>query len=169
MRPHSAQDSGTDEGAPVSGVIPVERMLGEDDEDTALLLEMLADAKNYVLSFSWCRSIVNSYFAGGVGKIFAIFLFNISPARPDVDRWMWIVVGDVPSAYLPLEDCSSAAEVFETYIAGLKRWVKFARAGMEPTPKDRVPPVNVPATPEWAEQLDRRLRMLDESIKPFFQ
>jgi hypothetical protein len=54
MRPHSAQDSGTDGGAPVPGVIPVERMAGEDDEDTALLREMLAEAKNYVLSFSWC-------------------------------------------------------------------------------------------------------------------
>jgi hypothetical protein len=80
MRSHSAQDSGTDGGVPIPGVIPVDRMTGEGDEDTALLREMFADAKNYVLSFSWCGSIVNSYFAGGVGKIFAIFLFNISPA-----------------------------------------------------------------------------------------
>jgi hypothetical protein len=169
MRSHSAQDSGTDGGVPIPGVIPVDRMTGEGDEDTALLREMFADAKNYVLSFSWRGSIVNSYFAGGVGKIFAIFLFNISPAQPDVDRWMWIVVGDVPPAYLPLEDCKSAAEVFETYIAGTKRWVNLAREGMEPTSNDSVPPINVPATPEWAEQLDRRLRMLDESVKPFFQ
>ncbi len=140
MRSHSGQDSGTNEGVPVPGLIPAERMVGDDDEDTALLREMLKEAKNYALSFSWCKSIVSSYFAGGVGKIFAIFLFNISPARPDVDQWMWIVVGDVPPAYLPLEDCNSGVEVFDTYIAGMKRWVKFAREGTKPAPADCVPP-----------------------------
>ncbi len=144
-------------------------MVGDDDEDTALLREMLKDAKNYVPSFSWCKSVVSSYFAGGVGKIVAIFLFNISPARPDVDRWRWIVVGDVPPAYLPLEDSNSGMEVFETYIAGMKRWVKFAREGMEPAPEDCVPPVSDPATPEWAERLDGRLRMLEELVQPLFQ
>jgi len=32
---------------------------------TAFLREMLEDAKNYIQSFSWCDSIVSSYFAGG--------------------------------------------------------------------------------------------------------
>jgi hypothetical protein len=80
-------------------LVRAERMEGEDDEDTALLQEMLVEARNYILSFSWCESILDSYFAGGVGKIFAIFLFNISPARTNVDKWMWVVVGDVPPAY----------------------------------------------------------------------
>jgi hypothetical protein len=29
--------------------------------------------------------------------------------------------------------------------------------------------VNVPSTPEWAETLDSRLRMLSDVIKPFFE
>jgi hypothetical protein len=33
---------------------------------------MLVEARNYILSFPWCESILGSYFAGGVGKIFAI-------------------------------------------------------------------------------------------------
>jgi hypothetical protein len=63
-------------------------MAGEDDEDTALLQQLLAEAENFLLSFSWCNSIAASYFGGGLGKIFAIFLFNISPAQPGVDAWM---------------------------------------------------------------------------------
>jgi len=143
-------------------------MAGDDDEDTTLLRQMLDEAKKYLLSFVWCESILSSYFAGGVGKIFAIFLFKISPARPDVDQWMWIVVGDIPPAYLPLEDCKSSREVFQTYIDGMKRWVVLARQGREVLPEDCVPPVNVPATPEWAEKLDSRLRSLAELVKPFF-
>lgn len=82
---------------------------------------------------------------------------------------MWIVVGDVPPAYLPFEDCNSGMEVFETYIAGMERWVRLAREGTKPAPEDCVPPVNIPATPEWAEQLDGRLHMLNKLVKPFFE
>ena len=87
-----------DESVPVRDVVPVERMAGDDDEDTELLREMLEQAKNYVLSFSWCDSIVSSYFAGGVGKVFALFLFKITSRRTDVDPWEWIFVGDIPPA-----------------------------------------------------------------------
>src|SRR5467141_2544716 len=142
---------------------------GDDDEDTALLQQMLEEARNYILSFSWCESILGSYFAGGVGKVFAIFLFNISPARPDVDKWMWIVVGDIPPAYIPLEDCRTSREVFDTYIDGMKRWVQLAREGREAAPEDGVPHVNVPATREWAESLDGRLRSLAKLVQPLFQ
>jgi hypothetical protein len=169
MQPPSGQDSGTNAIVPVPDVVPVERMKGDDDEDTALLKEMFEQAKNYILSFSWCESIASSFFACGVGKIFAIFLFQISPARPDVDHWMWIVVGDIPPAYIPLEDCRTSREVFDTYIDGMKRWVQIVREGRDATPEDRVPPVNVPATPEWAESLDGRLRSLTRLIQPIFE
>ena len=162
------RSSGTNEPVPVPDVVPVERMAGDDDEDTKLLREMLRDARDYVRSFSWCESVLDSYFGGGVGGILAIFLFKISSPRPDVGEWMWIVVGDIPRAYLPLQDCSSAREVFDTYIAGMKRWVALAREGRAASPSDRVPPVNVPPTREWAEDLDRRLRLLTELLQPFF-
>jgi hypothetical protein len=162
-------NSGTDEIIPVHDVVPVERMKGEDDEDTVFLREMLEQARNYVRSFSWCDSIIGSYFAGGVGEIFAIFLFKITSWNADVDSWQWIFVGDVPSAYLPLKDARSKMQAFETYIEGMKRWVEVARKEREPAPEDHCPPVGVPATRQWAEALDGRLRMLNESIKPHFQ
>ena len=90
----------TDNLAPVPDVVPVEQMSGDDDEDTALLRGMLEEAKNYIQSFSWCDSIISSYFAGGVGKVFAIFLFKINSSHRDVDPWEWVFVGDIPPAYL---------------------------------------------------------------------
>jgi hypothetical protein len=169
MVPSSEQDSGTGEVVPAPNVVPVERMAGDGEEDTALLQQMLQEAKNYINSFSWCESIRNSYFAEGVGKIFAIFLFNISSVRRDVDKWMWIIVGDIPPAYLPWEDCHSSREAFDTYISGMKKWVQLAREGREASPEDCVPPVNVPATLEWAESLDSRLRSLQELVQPLFK
>jgi hypothetical protein len=154
---------------PLHEVVPVEQMAGEDEEDTALLREMLERATKYIRGFSWCESVVATYFAGGVGKVFAIFLFEINTRRMDVDRWEWIFVGDVPSAYLPLEDAPSKMEAFEEYIAGMKRWAEFAHEGQEPTIEDRCPPVNVPATPEWADVLEGKLKFLEEYMRPVFE
>jgi hypothetical protein len=169
MRPPSEQDSEANEVAPAPNVVRADRMAGDDDADTALLHQMLEEAKNYILTFPWCESILGAYFAGGVGKIFAIFLFNITPARPDVHKWMWIVVGDIPPAYLPWEDCRTSREAFGTYVDGMKRWVELVREGREVSSEDCVPPVNVPATSEWAESLDGRLRSLTELVQPLFE
>jgi len=166
MLPTGLPNSENRNEVPVAGLVPAEEMTGEDAEDSAELRVLLDQARRYILSFSWCDSIVGSYFAVGAGKVFAIFLFHISPTRPEVDQWIWIIVGDIPSAYLPLADCRSTREVFETYIDGMNRWVKLARQGQAAGPEDRVPPVNVPATPEWAEKLDMRLRLLTEFGRP---
>lgn len=165
----SPPNPGSNELVPVPSVVPVDRMAGDDEEDTKLLREMLQEARHYILSFSWCEFVLASYFGGGVRGILAIFLFHISSARPGVDKWMWVVVGDIPPAYLPLQDCASSREVFNAYIAGMKRWVELAREGREASPADCVPPVNVPPTREWAESLDRRSRSLTELLQTFFE
>ena len=144
-------------------------MAGDDDADAVLLRQMLDEAERYLLSYSWCDSIIRAYFGGGVAKSLAIFLFNISPARPDVNEWIWIIVGDIPPAYVPLEDCESAMEAFETYIDGMKRWAVLAREGRVGTPEEGVPPVNAPATPEWAEKVEMKLRVLTAGVRPFFK
>ena len=165
----SEKGSGTNEVVPVSNVVPVERMAGDDDGDTAVLRQMLEEAERYLLSFSWCGSIVSAYFGGGVAKILAIFLFNITPARPDVNEWIWTIVGDIPPVYLPLEDCKSVMEAFDTYIDGMRRWAMLAREGRVGTPEDGVPPVNLPATPESAEKLEVKLRVITDGVRPFFE
>ena len=78
-------------------------------------------------------------------------------------------MGDIPPAYLPISDCQSPTEVFRTYINGMSRWVKLARLGQTGTPEQGIPPVNVPATPEWAEKLERRLDGLILAVRPFFE
>jgi hypothetical protein len=169
MQPPSEQGSKTNEAVPVSNVVPIERMAGDDDVDTAVLRQMLDEAERYLLSFCWCGSSVSAYFGGGVAKILAIFLFNIAPARPDVNEWIWTIVGDIPPAYLPLGDCESAMEALQTYINGMQRWAMLAREGRVGTPEEGVPPVNVPATPEWAEKLEIKLRVITDAVRPFFE
>jgi hypothetical protein len=154
---------------PVPGVIPIFAMKGEDDEDDAELHEMFDRAESYIQSFSWCTAVTASFFGVGVGKIMAIFLFRIIPSRPDVDSCIWIIDGDIPSAYLALEDCNTSLEAFDTYIAGMERWVSVARESGSVAGRPDLPPVNVPATPEWAEELASRLDVLKREFRPLFE
>jgi hypothetical protein len=48
------------------------------------------------------------------------------------------------------------------------KWVEYARSGHKRPAGDDVPPVNVPATPEWAEKLEKRLNSPRLVIQPFF-
>lgn len=166
LSPHSSES----EGQLIASELPVSTQLrGEDEKDTALLRGMAEEASHYISSFSWCMNVLDQYFAGGVGGIFAIFFFRIQPARADIDPWIWVMVGDVPPAYLPVTDCKSSAEAFRLYVAGMRRWCEVARRGTDGMHEPDIPPVNVPATPEWAEQLSKRLRVLEFAVKPFFE
>jgi hypothetical protein len=152
-----------------AGLVPTSKISGDDETDTRLLCEMADDATRYITSFSWCGTVRGSYFGGGIGGIFAVFIFHIRPSRPEVDPWIWIMVGDIPPAYLPLSDSESPAEAFRTYMHGMSRWVEHARRGQTGTAEEDVPPVNVPATPEWAEELNQRLHGLTLIVKPLFE
>jgi hypothetical protein len=108
-------------------------------------------------------SIRESFFGSGVGRIIAVFLFRISPARPDIDEWLWVMVGDLPPAYLVTECCKTPSEAVEAYIEEMSKWVELARRGQA---SEDVIPVNVPPTPKWAENLYRRLEFLKTTILP---
>jgi hypothetical protein len=153
--------------AHVSGLLPMAVVLA-GDEDKDAIGNAAKEANLYCTSFSWCEAVLESYFGGGVAGVFAVFLLHIVPSRDGIGDWMWVVVGDVPSAYLPLDDAESAEKVFEQYLNGMSRWVEFARQGKHGSADDGVPPVGIEATPESAELLHQRLESLRQIIAPLF-
>lgn len=48
------------------------------------------------------------------------------------------------------------------------KWVRLARQGKHGSTEDGVAPVNVPAKPQWADKLEKRLHLLRSTVKPFF-
>jgi hypothetical protein len=148
---------------PVSGVVPILEMFGEDEDETQRLLKMEKRARDFISSFAWCEDIRGFYYGAGIGDVFGVFLAHIEPVRESVDEYLWIVVGDFPSAYLATDDCPGPREALEGYIWEMRKWVALAKQGK--TSKDVIP-VNVPATPEWAERLEVRLNALEQKIIP---
>jgi hypothetical protein len=151
---------------PVRCVTPIEEIFAENEQEVELLRSMGVEAETYLRSFTWCQSIKQGYFGAGIGKIVAIFLFGIVPNCPGVEEWIWVVVGDIPSAYLVTDQCKTPSDVLRAYIWEMRRWVELAKKRERSAD---VIPVNVPPTPYWANQLSGRLRRLENDALPYFE
>ena len=144
-----------------SKVIDADQIKGEDEEETAELNEMLAEATNYLMSFKWCNGIEKRYMGIGIPGIVGVFLFKIIPAYTEVDEWIWVIVGDLPPAYISAVGFPNPAKALDGYIAAMREWVEAVKAGEDTS--DLIP-VNVPPTLEWAKKLEIRLDFLEKKI-----
>jgi hypothetical protein len=151
---------------PVKGVVSIDQMVGGDDEDTKLLRAMASGAEKYIRSFPWCKGIREVYFGDGYGGVVAVFLFRIEPSRVGVDEWLWVISCDVSPAYLVTDSCKTPSQALEGYIEEVCKWIELAKQGR--SSKDVIP-VYMPATPENAVDVERRIKVLREAIVPAFR
>ena len=135
-------------------LMPVESLVGDDEEDTKLLREMAVTARNYISSFSWCPTISAMYLAYGVGGVVAIFLVEFVEKIAGTDDRLWVVVGDLPSAYIVVEPQDSSREALDRYCQVLDNWINEVLTFGD---FQNVFPVKAPRTPASAELLRRRL------------
>lgn len=135
-------------------LVPCGEIIGDDIEDTVLLNGHRKYAEEWLTSFRWCKGVKQCFFACGVGGVLAIFLVRIEPASQDVDEYLWVVVGDVPPAYLVTDDAQTPAEALEAYRELMQAWVDTVRANKSVS--DCVP-VNAAPTLENADALEKRL------------
>jgi hypothetical protein len=142
-------------------VVPVDQMRGDDDEDTALLKSMATEAREYLSSFAWCSRILRQWFGTGVGGVVAVFLFELESSNDDVPPFVWIVVGDVPPAYLVTDDLETAPAALGGYVEEMRVWVERVREGGS---LEDVIPVNAPPTRENADKLESRLNTIETEI-----
>lgn len=138
-------------------------IVGDDAADTALLRAMAKSARDYITSFNWCPPIRVSYLASGVGGIVAIFLFEFTSKIQDTDDRLWVIVGDLPSAYLVVEPVDSPQRALERYCELMEDWIAGIR---DLTPLGKAFPVAAEPTPENAELLERRIAFLLAEIIP---
>jgi hypothetical protein len=155
-----------DHSIPVKGIIPLDELFAEQEEGTAALCDMAEEAQSYLEAFPWCVSIEEGYFGDGVPDVVAVFLFRIDPSRPNIDEWLWVIVGDLPPAYLLTHISKTPSQAIEGYIEEMTKWVELAKEGKF---SDKVIPVDVPSTPENAEDLEERLQVLARDVVPAFR
>lgn len=146
-----------------SSVIPLSEMSGDSGADTDLLNNMAEEAKAFIQAFDWCKGIRDVYFGAGVGGVVGVFFFRIFPGSESVDEFLWVVVGDIPPAFLVTDKSRTPSEALQTYISEMREWVAAAESGQS---VDALIPVNVIATREMGLDLKRRLNFLENEVLP---
>jgi len=145
------------------GMMPVDSIVGDSAADTNLLRKMAAEAHEFMCEKEWCERIDSQHFAYGVGGVVAVFLFQITPNSEDVDSSLWVIVGDLPPAYIVAEDNPTVADALDGYCSEMEAWVEAVEKGE--SVEDLIP-VNVPPTSDHAGQLRGRVEFLRTRIMP---
>ena len=145
----------------LSRLTPVEHMAGEDEAETVLLQQLLVRAEEYLRSFHWCPPIAERYLGIGVGGVLAVFLFKLERAINNADELLWVVEGDLPSAYFVVDEAPNAKSALEVYCTMMEYW---ANAVMSDSSLDDVFPVAAPATKANADRLCSRIRFIRNRI-----
>jgi hypothetical protein len=145
------------------GMMPVDSIQGDSVVDTNLLREMATRASEFICAQEWCERIDRQYLAYGVGGVVAVFLFQITPCGEEIDTCLWVIVGDLPPAYIVAEDNPTAADALDAYCLEMKAWVDAVEKGEG---IEDLIPVNAPANRDYADQLRGRIEFLRTEIMP---
>ena len=129
----------------------------KDPEVRALAVE----AEEFVTSQCWCRKVTGVRLAWAATGVLGVFQVDLAPAQPGVDSTLWVVVGDVPPAYLVLDESPTWREALRGYVAEMLQWVHAVKHGL---PLDDVIPVEAEPSLEHAEMLAGRLAFIETEI-----
>jgi hypothetical protein len=142
---------------------PEEDARGEDARETEELREMLQEALEYLRRHSWCPEILESYMGIGIGGVLAVFLVHLSEKVGGTDDWLWVIEGDLPSAYPVTDAAPDARTALAGYCEIMEDW---AEAVLSNGPLDDVFPVAALAGREHAETLLSRTQFIREKVLP---
>ena len=137
---------------------------GGNAEETAFLMSMAEEALTYVRSFRWAPPISDSFMAFGIGKVLALFLVRFEQTiEGGPDDELWVVVGDLPSAYFVTEAAPDPAEALAAYCELMEDWADRVLEGRN---LEGVYPIPVAPTQDHAKMLKDRVNMIRSRFIP---
>lgn len=139
----------------------VEDLQSEDASELPAKLALVQKAKQFVAGFAWCGAVERVYAGMVIPPMVGTFLVQINATKPDVDRVLWVIVGDIPPAYLVVDEAPSPSTALEKYIELMSEWVDAVEAEKS---VETLIPVNAPPTKEYAAMLRTRLTFLRDRV-----
>ena len=131
------------------------------DNDPMGLYAFTKESTKYLSGHSWCLGIKAGFLSIGYEGILAVFYYMIEPISAKVDSNLWVIVGDIPPAYLVVDISPNGACALKNYVIEMRKWVHAAKNKL---PLDNIISVNVEPSLEYAEMLENRLEFIEERI-----
>jgi hypothetical protein len=131
-------------------------------EELQAIMGLYEKAKAYLENFEWCLVTKRCWYDkdNGIYEKLGIFLFEIEPLNNNVDDFIWIIVGDLPSFYLD-KSVTTGQEALQVYCELMEDWIDKVKKGesiLECFP--------IPAAPtiENAELLNNRISFIRREL-----
>jgi hypothetical protein len=118
---------------------------------------LAAAAERFLAGQRWCARVLRVTPVFAIAGVLGVFRCSLLPSDPTADVMVWVVVGDLPPAYLVHEPGDSWQDALRGYVDEMGRWVAAARAG---APVDDLIPVSVAPTAGHADMLASRLEFI---------
>ncbi len=135
--------------------------LSDTEESDKEIIDLSKEATSYLLSYEWCSEVVDGWLAISWGYILGVFLYKIKSKYPEVDEYVWMVVGDIPPAYIDIESANNPEEALRSYVGIMGDWVAAVESNKS---VEECYPIEVPATIENALMLKSRLNLILEEL-----
>jgi len=142
-------------------MVDIDKLRDSDIEYSEELIVLADRAIAFMKSQKWCSRVLRGWMDRGWGIRIAIFYFYFEPAYKDIPQNIWVIVGDLPPAYIDAEDNPNGACALDGYVFEMQKWVDAVIAGES---VDDLIPVNVPPTKKYAKMLQHRLNIIKKDI-----
>jgi len=134
-------------------------------EEAGSLYAFYQEAIFFIKNKKWCKDIEDGFVGLFAEGILAVFKFILVPVTKDIDKELWVIVGDIPPAYLVIDNAPDAISALKVYVEEMNLWVEAVQNNKE---TDKLIPVNIKATNENAIDLKNRLDFITNRIIPNF-
>lgn len=114
----------------------------------------------FVRGFRWCREVTACTLGFAVAGVVGIFRVDLVPDE-SADPRVWVIVGDLPPAYIAFEPHDSWQDALRGYVMEMRLWTEAAATGGDVS---ELIPVNAPPTAEYAAMLSGRLDFLERNL-----
>jgi hypothetical protein len=141
-----------------------------DESDNNCRVSLVNEGYQFLTRHSWCLSVRHSYLCELWEGILAILYFEIEPASTDIDDSVWIIAGDISPAYIDVAICQTVRDALEAYIDVLQDWIDAVLK--EESVSEMMPLYvrysmnRIPATPEYANLLQYRVKYIRDKLLP---
>lgn len=131
-------------------------------EELTAILKLYNKAKAFLEAHKWCINVIKGWYEPDffIYEKIGVFLFEIEPTDETVDKFIWIIIGDLPTVYLD-EGVKTSREALELYCELMSEWADNI---VEGSALDGCYLVDAKPTIENAELLKRRIVFIKKEL-----
>jgi hypothetical protein len=136
-------------------------MIALRDIENVEVAALADEAGTFLAGQPWCDRIGTGWLSFAIPGVLGIFLFEVVGRTDNVPPTVWVVVGDLPSAYIVQSADAGWQDVLAGYVFEMRRWVTAVESSSSVS---ELIPVGVAPTHEHAKTLASRLDFIQSDL-----